>query len=176
MIFAETEIGGVWLVTLEPVEDHRGFFARTWCEREFAAHGLDDRWVQCSVSFNRQRGTLRGLHFQRAPHDETKLVRCTMGAIHDVVLDLRRDSPTFRKHAAVELSAVNRKMLYIPRGCAHGFQTLADDTEVFYQISAFYAPQHSAGVRWNDPAFGICWPCPDPILSDRDRSYPSFED
>jgi dTDP-4-dehydrorhamnose 3,5-epimerase len=99
-----------------------------------------------------------------------------MGAIHDVVLDLRRDSPTFRKHAAVELSAVNRKMLYIPRGCAHGFQTLVDDTEVFYQISAFYAPQHSAGVRWNDPAFGISWPCPDPILSDRDRSYPSFED
>jgi dTDP-4-dehydrorhamnose 3,5-epimerase len=175
MIFTETALKGVWRLTLQPTEDHRGFFARTWCEREFAAQGLVDRWAQCGISFNRRRGTLRGLHYQRPPHEETKLVRCTMGAIYDVVLDLRRDSPTFRKHVAVELSASNREMLYIPRGCAHGFQTLVDDTEIFYQISPAYAPDHAAGVRWDDPAFAISWPCPDSILSERDRSYPSFE-
>jgi dTDP-4-dehydrorhamnose 3,5-epimerase len=175
VIFVETEVKGVWLVTPEPAEDHRGFFARTWCEHEFAAHGLTERWVQCSISFNRQRGTLRGLHYQRAPHEETRLVRCTMGAIYDVVLDLRGESLTFGKHVAVELSAANRKMVYIPRGCAHGLQTLVNDSEVFYQMSAFYSPDHVAGVRWDDPAFEIPWPCPDPILSDRDRSYPSFE-
>ena len=175
MTFAETELEGVWLVTPEPQGDHRGFFARTWCEREFAAHGLTDHYVQCSVSFNTRRGTLRGLHYQRAPHEEAKIVRCTMGAIYDVVLDLRRGSPTFKKHVAVELTASNHRMLYIPKGCAHGFQTLVDDTEVFYQISAFYAGDHAAGVRWNDPAFGVWWPCEDPILSDRDRSYPDFE-
>ena len=176
MTFTETELKGVWLVSPEPAADDRGFFARTWCEREFAAHGLTARWVQCNLSFNRRRGTLRGLHYQRAPHEETKLVRCTMGAIYDVVLDLRRDSATFRKHVAVELSASNRQMLYIPEGCAHGFQTLVDDTEVFYQMSAFYAPDHAAGVRWDDPAFGISWPVSDPILSGRDRRFPSFEE
>jgi len=175
MIFTETALKGVWRVTPQPTEDHRGFFARTWCEREFTAQGLPDRWAQCSISFNRWRGTLRGLHYQRPPHEETKLVRCTMGAIYDVVLDLRRDSPTFRKYVAVELSASNREMLYIPHGCAHGFQTLVNDTEIFYQISAVYAPDHAAGVRWDDPAVGIWWPCPDPIVSERDRSYPSFE-
>lgn len=174
MVFSETPLPGVWLVTPELQEDFRGFFARAWCEREFAAVGLVDRWVQSSISFNKKRGTLRGLHYQRAPHEEIKLVRCTMGAIHDVVVDLRRDSPGFRKHVAVELTADNRKTIYIPKGCAHGFQTLQDDTEVLYHMSEFHAPDHAAGVRWDDPAFGIAWPDRNPILSERDRSFPDF--
>ena len=175
MIFTETAVAGAWLVAPELAEDSRGFFARTWCECEFGARGLADRWAQCSISFNKQRGTLRGLHYQRPPHAEAKLVRCTVGAIYDVVLDLRRDSPTFLKHVGVELNASNRVMMYVPEGCAHGFQTLQDGTEVFYQISTSYAPEHAAGVRWDDPAFGISWPYPDPTVSDRDRSYPDFE-
>lgn len=174
MVFAETALPGVWLVTPELVEDVRGSFARVWCERELAAAGLNGRWVQCSISFNKKRGTLRGLHYQRAPHQETKLVRCTMGALLDVVVDLRPQSPTFKKHVTVELSAGNRKMIYIPEGCAHGFQTLQDDTEVLYHMSEFYAPDHGAGVRWNDPAFGIVWPDENPILSERDRNFPDF--
>lgn len=174
MTFEKTPLPGVWLVLPEPREDARGFFARTWCAREFAALGLVDRWVQSSVSYNRRRGTLRGLHFQRAPYEEVKLVRCTMGAIHDVVVDLRRDSPTFKQHVAVELTAENRKMLYIPGGCAHGFQTLQDATEVFYEMSQFYAPDHAEGVRWNDPAFGIAWPDDRPTLSERDRDLADF--
>lgn len=174
MIFAETAVAGVWTIAPERVEDHRGFFARTWCEREFAARGLADRWAQCSVSFNTRRGTLRGLHYQRAPHAEIKLVRCTAGALLDVVVDLRPESSTYLKHVAVELTASNRLMMYVPEGCAHGFQTLADGTEIFYQISVPYAPEHAAGVRWDDPAFGISWPNPDPIMSDRDREYPDF--
>jgi dTDP-4-dehydrorhamnose 3,5-epimerase len=174
VIFAETSVQGVWSIEPERVEDHRGFFARTWCAREFGARGLVDRWTQCSISFNARRGTLRGLHYQRAPHAEVKLVRCTAGAVYDVVLDLRPESPTYLKHVAVELSASRRLMLYIPEGCAHGFQTLEDGTEVFYQISAAYSPEHAAGVRWDDPAFGISWPYPDPIISDRDREYPDF--
>ena len=174
MIFTETAVDGAWLVAAEPVEDSRGFFARTWCEREFGSRGLADRWAQCSISFNHKRGTLRGLHYQRAPHAEAKLVRCTMGALYDVVVDLRPQSPSFKKHVGVELSATNRMMLYVPEGCAHGYQTLQDGTEIFYQISAFYAPDHAAGVRWDDPAFGISWPCPDPILSERDRGYLDF--
>ncbi len=172
MTITETALAGVWLVTPEPLEDFRGFFARTWCEREFRAAGLVDRWVQSSISYNKKKGTLRGLHFQRAPHAEVKLVRCTRGALHDVVVDLRRDSPTFKQHVAVELTADNRTMIYIPEGCAHGFQTLEDGTEVLYQMSQFYAPDHADGVRWDDPAFGIRWPLPDPLMSDRDRTYP----
>jgi dTDP-4-dehydrorhamnose 3,5-epimerase len=175
VIFTETSIRGAWLIVPEPARDSRGFFARTWCSREFAARELADRWVQCSISFNERRGTLRGLHYQRAPFGETKLVRCTMGTLYDVVLDLRPTSATFKKHVAVELSASNRQMIYVPEGCAHGFQTLEDETEVFYQISEFYRPEQAAGVRWDDPAFGISWPHPDPIVSDRDRSYPDFE-
>jgi dTDP-4-dehydrorhamnose 3,5-epimerase len=175
VIFTETAVAGAWLVTPEPAEDSRGFFARVWCEREFGARGLAGRWAQCSISFNKQRGTLRGLHYQHPPHGEAKLVRCTTGAIYDVVLDLRRDSPTFLKHAAAELNASNRLMMYVPEGCAHGFQTLQDGTEVFYQMSASYAPEHAAGVRWDDPAFGISWPYPDPTMSDRDRQYPDFQ-
>jgi dTDP-4-dehydrorhamnose 3,5-epimerase len=172
--FSETELPRVWVIVPEPVEDHRGFFARTWCEREFAARGIAGSWVQNSVSFNAKKGTLRGLHYQRAPHEEAKLVRCTSGKIYDVVVDLRPGSPSYKKHIAVELSAANRTMLYIPKGCAHGFQALEDSTEVFYQISEFYAPDHAAGARWNDPAFGIHWPCHDLIISDRDRAFPDF--
>lgn len=175
MLFSPTRLPGVWIVNPERQEDLRGFFARTWCEREFASVGIRDRWVQSSVSFNKKKATLRGLHYQREPHTEAKLVRCTMGRIHDVVLDLRRDTPTFKRHVAVELTATNRTMIYIPPGLAHGFQTLEDDTEVCYDISAFYAPDYGAGVRWNDPAFGIAWPIPDPILSERDRNYPDFD-
>lgn len=175
MVFSETRVRGVWLVAPEPREDFRGFFARTWCAREFAAAGIDDQWVQCSISFTKKRGTLRGLHYQRPPHEEAKLVRCTMGRIHDVIVDLRRQSPTFKQHVAVELSAANRSMIYVPKGCAHGFVTLEDDTEVFYQMSDDHAPDYATGVRWDDPAFGIVWPDRNPIMSDRDRTYPDFE-
>ena len=175
MLFSETALPGVWIIAPEPKEDFRGFFARTWCERDFAAAGIHERWVQSSISFTKEKGTLRGMHYQRPPHAEAKLVRCTMGRIHDVVLDLRPAAPTFRRHIAVGLSAMNRQMLYIPPGFAHGFQTLEDDTEVFYQMSEFHSPGHEAGVRWDDPAFGIVWPATDPILSERDRSYPDFD-
>jgi dTDP-4-dehydrorhamnose 3,5-epimerase len=174
VLFSETAVPGVWIVTPEPKEDFRGFFARTWCDREFAAVGICEQWVQSSISFNKKKGTLRGMHYQRPPYAEAKLIRCTMGRIHDVVLDLRRDTPTFKRHIVIELSAMNRNMVYIPHGLAHGFQTLEDDTEVLYQMSEFYAPGHDAGVRWNDPAFGIVWPESDPILSERDSSYPDF--
>jgi dTDP-4-dehydrorhamnose 3,5-epimerase len=174
VIFTPTALPGVWVVAPEPVEDVRGFFVRTWCLREFADHDLDARWVQSSVSFNKKKGTLRGMHFQRAPYEEVKLVRCVRGALYDVVLDLRSESPSYKRHVAVELSADNRKAVYVPAGVAHGFQTLADDTEIFYEISVPYTPSHAAGVRWNDPAFGIAWPDRDPIISGRDRSYPDY--
>jgi dTDP-4-dehydrorhamnose 3,5-epimerase len=174
MIFVETALPGVWVVTPELREDARGFFARTWCEREARDAGLNERWVQSSLSHTKTKGTLRGLHFQRAPYEEIKLVRCTIGAIFDVVVDLRRESPTFRKHVTVELSAENRLQIYIPRGCAHGYQTLVDGVEVFYQMSEGYSAEHADGVRWDDPAFGISWPGADPIMSERDRRYPDF--
>ena len=174
MIFTEAGLRGVWLVTPEQREDFRGFFARTWCDQEAAAHGLTDRWVQSSLSYTKSRGTLRGLHFQRAPHEEVKLVRCTAGAIFDVVVDLRPTSPTFKKHFAVELTAENRVAIYIPRGFAHGYQTLTDGVEVLYQMSEFYAPEFAAGVRWDDPVFRIAWPESNPIIAERDRSYPDF--
>jgi dTDP-4-dehydrorhamnose 3,5-epimerase len=174
VLFSETAVPGVWIVTPEPKEDFRGFLARTWCDREFEAVGICQQWVQSSISFNKKKGTLRGMHYQRPPYAEAKLIRCTRGRIHDVVLDLRRDTPTFKRHIVIELSAMNRNMVYIPHGLAHGFQTLEDDTEVLYQMSEFYAPGHDAGVRWNDPAFGIVWPESDPILSERDSSYPDF--
>jgi dTDP-4-dehydrorhamnose 3,5-epimerase len=174
MIVTPTAVAGAFLVEIERLADHRGFFARTWCAREMEAHGLVSRLVQCSVSFNKTAGTLRGLHYQAAPHGETKLVRCTRGAIHDVVVDLRPDSPTFLRHLAVTLSAESRAAVYVPEGCAHGFQTLEDDTEVFYQMSAFHAPEHARGVRWDDPAFAIAWPPAERIMSARDASYPDF--
>lgn len=174
MIFQETALSGVWVITPEPREDHRGIFARTWCQREFTEHGLDPRLVQCSVSFNRRRGTLRGMHYQAPPHAEAKVIRCTRGAIWDVALDLRPDSSTFRRHVGIELSADNRAALYIPQGLAHGFQTLVDDTEVLYQMSEFYAPEAGRGIRFDDPAFAIPWPLEQPILLDRDRQYADF--
>lgn len=174
MIFHTTAVEGVFLIEPERIADERGFFARTWCGREFADHGLNPALAQCSVSFNHRQGTLRGMHFQVAPHAEAKLVRCTMGAIYDVALDLRPASPTFLRYVAAPLSAANRQMLYIPEGCAHGFLTLEDNTEVLYQISADYAPQAARGVRWNDPAFGIVWPDEVRVIAERDRTYPDF--
>jgi dTDP-4-dehydrorhamnose 3,5-epimerase len=171
--FTVTPVGAV-VVEPERRADARGFFARSYCAREFEAHGLDPRVAQCNISFNPRRGTVRGMHFQRPPHAEAKLVRCTAGALWDVALDLRRQSPTFCRHFAVELSAENRKMLYLPEGFAHGYQTLADDTEVFYQVSAAYAPDHAGGVRWDDPAFDITWPLPVTMIAERDRTYPDF--
>lgn len=174
MIFVETALRGAFVIEPEPVEDSRGFFARTWCEREMREQGMETKLVQCSISFNKARGTLRGMHFQAPPCEETKIVRCTRGSIHDVILDLRQGSPTFKRHIEVTLSAANHRMLYVPKNFAHGFLTLEDSTEVFYQISEFYSPEHSRGVRWNDPAFGIDWPFPPSVMSDRDRSYPDF--
>jgi dTDP-4-dehydrorhamnose 3,5-epimerase len=174
VIFLPTALPGAFVVEMEKREDARGFFARSWCVREFEEHGLNPRLVQCNVSLNRAKGTLRGMHYQVAPFAEAKLVRCPRGAIHDVILDLRPDSPAYLGHVAVELSDANHRMLYVPEGCAHGFQTLADDTEVFYQMSEFYSPEHARGVRWDDPAFGLPWPSDERIIADRDRAYPDF--
>ena len=174
MRIGPTPIGGVMLVELEPLGDERGFFARSFCAGEFAAAGLDTRVAQCNVSHNARRATLRGMHWQEEPHAEAKLVRCTAGAIHDVVVDIRPGSPTFLRWAAFELTRDNRHALYVPPGVAHGFQTLADDSEVFYQMSVPYAPASARGARWDDPAFAIGWPLPSPIVSARDRGYPDF--
>lgn len=175
MIFAETRLKGAFIIEPERLEDERGFFARTFCQKEFAAHGLRTRFVQCSISFNKKKGTLRGMHYQVVPHEEAKLVRCTMGAIYDVIIDLRREAPTFRQWVGVELTAHNHRMLYVPEGMAHGFQTLEDDTEVFYEITEPYHPECAAGVRWDDDAFGISWPLAVSILSDKDRTYTDFD-
>jgi dTDP-4-dehydrorhamnose 3,5-epimerase len=174
MKFTETELAGAWFVDVEPHSDERGFFARTWCRREFEEHGIDSGFVQASVSYNRVAGTLRGMHFQRAPHDETKLVRCASGAIYDVIVDLRRESETYGRWLGVELSAANRRALLVPKGFAHGFITLADNSEVFYQISEFYTPGHAGGLRYDDPALGIEWPVPVRVINDKDRSWPDF--
>jgi dTDP-4-dehydrorhamnose 3,5-epimerase len=174
VIFTPTSLSGAYLIDAEPHTDARGLFARTWCREEFAALGLSTRVVQRSVSFNHTRGTLRGMHYQIAPFAETKLVRCTRGAVYDVIIDLRPDSPTFLQHAGVELTEENRRELYIPVGFAHGWQSLVDASEVEYQMSEAYSPAHARGVRWNDPAFGIVWPIGTPILHDRDASYPDF--
>ena len=175
MIFEETILKGAFLIKPERLEDERGFFARVWCRKEFDAHGLGTTLVQCNVSFNASKGTLRGMHYQAPPHEEAKLVRCTMGAIYDVIVDLRMNSPTYRRHVGEVLSAENRNMFYIPEGFAHGFITLEDRTEVFYQMSAFYDAESARGVRWNDPAFGILWPAEVTVISERDRNYPDFE-
>jgi dTDP-4-dehydrorhamnose 3,5-epimerase len=172
MKFTSVPLGGAHLVELEPVADERGFFARSWCAEEFRSYGLNPALAQCSLSFNKRKGTLRGMHYQAEPHAEVKLVRCTSGVIYDVILDLRPASPTYCKWFAIELTAANRRMLYIPAGIAHGFQTLADDTEVFYQMSVNYHPESARGVRWNDPLFAIEWPVRDLIISERDRSFP----
>lgn len=174
MLLIPTPIPGAYVIEPERRADDRGFFARTFCAREFRANGLNPEMVQCSVSFNLQRGTLRGMHWQEEPHAEDKLVRCSMGAIYDVIIDLRQDSPTFLQHHSVELTQENRLAFYVPRGCAHGFQTLMNNTEVFYQMTQYYAPEAARGARYDDPAFGIAWPEPVQMISDRDRTYPDF--
>lgn len=175
MIFTKTELKGAFVIKPERHADERGFFARTWCADEATAHGINPAVVQCNISFNTRKGTLRGMHYQAPPVQEAKLVRCTGGAILDVIIDLRPDSPTYTRHVAVELTADNRKMLYVPEDFAHGFLTLEDDSEIFYQMSCAYSPGHGRGVRWNDPAFAIDWPDSDPILNERDATYPDFE-
>jgi len=175
VVFTETKLKGAFILTPERVEDERGFFARLWCAQEFEEHGLDSRLAQCSISFNKRKGTLRGMHYQVAPYEESKLVRCTRGAIYDVVLDLRPDSATFKQWVGVNLTADNREMLYVPRGCAHGFQTFTDESEVFYQISESYMPDFAAGVRWNDAAFAIKWPLEVAVISERDSNYADYQ-
>lgn len=176
MLFTKTDLNGAWLIAPEPMRDERGWFARTFCEREFAANGLETRFVQHSVSHNVKRGTLRGMHYQRAPHEEVKLVRCIQGAIWDVIIDLNPNSPTYRRWQGFELSAESGRQLYIPKGFAHGFQTLQDECMVGYLISEFYAPEASTGLRWNDPTFGIDWPLPVTVMSDKDKSWANFAD
>lgn len=175
MIFSETDLFGAFLIEPEFLADERGFFARVWCRREFADNALATEFVQSSISFSRARGTLRGMHFQRAPHEEDKLIRCTRGGIHDVIVDLRPDSPTFLRHAEATLTADNRMMLYVPKGFAHGFLTLEDRTEVTYSMSEYHQPEYAGGVRWDDPALGIEWPNEVRVISERDRAYPDFE-
>jgi len=172
MRFIETKLEGLWIVEPERREDERGFFARTYCRKEFGERGLCEEFPQCSTSFNRVKGTLHGMHFQKKPHGEIKLVRCTMGAIYDVTIDLRPGSPTLGQWVSRELTAENRVMMYVPKGFAHGFVTLEDHSEVFYQMSEFYHPESASGVCWNDPAFGIAWPFDDVVLSEKDRTWP----
>jgi len=175
MNFCETKIRGAFEIHPEFLNDERGFFARTWCKREFEAQGLTSQLAQCNISYNKIKGTLRGMHYQEAPHAEEKLVRCTRGAIYDVVVDLRPDSPTFKEWAGVVLDPEKRNMLFVPTGCAHGFLTLEDEAEVLYQMSEFYNAGASRGVRWDDPAFQIAWPESVRVISERDRTYPDFK-
>lgn len=171
MNFIETPFAGLFVVEIQPIADARGFFARSFCVREFAKLGLDPAVAQCNISFNEKAGTLRGLHYQASPYEEAKLVRCTRGSIYDVVVDLRRESPTYLKWYAVELNAEDHRMIFVPRGFAHGFQTLVDQSEVFYMMSEFYYSESARGLRWDDPLLGIEWPLANPILSEKDREY-----
>jgi dTDP-4-dehydrorhamnose 3,5-epimerase len=171
MIFTETKIKGVYLIEPELLNDERGFFSRTFCKDEFQKHGLETDIVQCNISYNKKKGTLRGMHYQVPPFEEVKIVSCTKGSIYDVVVDLRRDSPTYLHWHAEELSADSYRMLYIPKGCAHGFQTLKDNCVVYYQMSEYYHPECARGVRWNDPALGIVWSVPAGIISEKDKMY-----
>jgi len=175
MKFIETRLKGAYIIELDRIADERGFFARSWSQTQFADLGLSSRIVECSVSFNRTKGTLRGMHYQAAPHAEVKLVRCTAGAIYDCIIDLRRSSPTFKEWVAVELTAENHLALYIPEQFAHGFLTLADGSEVFYQMSEAHAPESARGLRWDDPALGIDWPGPIRVVNERDRTFADFE-
>jgi len=174
MIFEETKLKGAFIIEPERLEDERGFFARTFCQKEFENRGLNPKVAQCNISFNKQKGTLRGMHYQAAPYEEAKLVRCTKGAIYDVIIDLRPCSHTFKKWLAVNLTAENCRMLYIPEGFAHGFQTIETNTEVFYQMSEFYHPESARGIRWNDPVFGIEWRIENPIISTKDQQNSDF--
>ncbi|OQW35935.1 MAG: dTDP-4-dehydrorhamnose 3,5-epimerase [Nitrospira sp. SG-bin1] len=174
MIFTETALQGVFQIDLEPIQDERGMFARTWCQREFEVHGLAVTWVQSSISVNTHKGTMRGLHYQAAPNEEVKLVRCTVGAIYDVIVDLRPASPTYCQYVGIMLSADNRRAVYIPKDCAHGFLTLEQNSEVSYHMSEFFTPASSRGLRWDDPAFRIIWPEPIQVMSEKDRTWPAF--
>ncbi|MDQ7096254.1 dTDP-4-dehydrorhamnose 3,5-epimerase [Desulfosporosinus sp. PR] len=174
MIFSETPLVGAYLIDIEPIEDVRGFFARSFCKNEFTVHGLQSEFVQCNIASNYKKGTLRGMHYQLEPYAEVKLVRCIRGSIYDVVIDLREKSSTFKKWFSVELSAGNCKMLYVPEGFAHGYQTLTDDTEVFYQVSEFYQPNYERGIRWDDGNFDIQWPLQEKIISSKDRNWDIF--
>jgi dTDP-4-dehydrorhamnose 3,5-epimerase len=175
MKFAPTPLAGAFLIDIEKRGDDRGFFARAFCENEFSAQGLSSRFVQVNNSLSAFKGTLRGMHYQLAPKAETKLVRCIRGALWDVILDLRKESPTFGQYFGAELSAENRRMMYVPKGFAHGFITLEDDTEAFYFVDEFYAPANERGVRWNDPRFGIEWPLQPAVISDKDRDQKDFD-
>ncbi len=182
MIFTETPLSGAYILEIEPIEDERGFFARSFCRREFSTLGLNSDLVQCNISFNRKKGTLRGMHYQTFPYAEAKVIRCTRGIIYDVIVDLRPLSKTYKRWYALQLASPHPpwspdgyRMLYIPEGFAHGFQTLEDDTEVVYQISQYYSPETARGIPWNDPALQIAWPLSDPIISEKDRNYPIIE-
>lgn len=175
MIFNETKLKGAYVIDIEPIEDERGFFARSWCKNEFEKYGLNSSLVQCNISFNKKRGTLRGMHYQVPPFEEDKIVRCTKEAIYDVIIDLRPESETYNQWISVELTSENRKMIYIPKGFAHGFQTLKDNTEVFYQMSEFYHPECARGLRYNDMGFRIKWPIENKIISEKDKKYGDFE-
>ena len=175
MRFTPLALSGAWLVELEPISDERGFFARTWCAREFAEHGLNPQLVQCNISYNARKGTLRGMHWQAAPHSEAKVVRCLRGSIYDVLVDLRSDSPTFKRWVGVELDAQRRQALYIPEQLAHGFQTLTPDTELLYQMSVIHHPESARGLPWDDPSLAITWPdALTPVMSAKDRNWPSY--
>lgn len=174
MIFTELPLAGAFVIDLEPRRDDRGFFARAFCVKEFEQHGLETGIVQANLSQNERRGTVRGMHYQRAPHAEVKIVRCVSGAVFDAIIDLRPESPTHLRWTAVELTRDNRRMLYVPEGFAHGYQALEDDSEVLYLVTHFYSPEHEAAVRWNDPRFGIAWPIPDVILSPKDAAHPDY--
>ena len=174
MLFRETRIKGAYVIDLDFRADNRGFFARAWCQKEFQTQGLSTRLAQVNVSFNARKGTLRGMHFQLPPCQEAKVVSCTRGGIYDVIVDLRHDSPTYMQWVAVELTAGNRRLLYVPEGCAHGFQTLDDNSELLYLMSEFYSPEHARGARYNDPSFAIVWPLPAECLSEADRAWPDY--
>ncbi len=175
MIFTETRLKGAFIIEPELIKDERGFFARAFCRNEFISKGLNPDMVQCNISLNHKKGTLRGMHYQVQPYSEIKLVRCTSGSVYDVIIDFRPDSKTFKQWVGTELSASNHKMFYVPEGFAHGYQTLEDNTEVFYQVSSFYHPEAESGLRWNDPAFGIKWPIPVTTVSTKDASHPDWK-
>jgi len=174
VIFRESTLKGAYVIELDRLEDQRGFFARSFCRNEFEKCGLNTKWVQCNISYNKAKGTIRGLHYQMDPMAEIKLVRCTRGAVYDVIVDLRKESETFGKWFEVELSEKNYKAIYVPAGMAHGFQTLADNTELFYQMSEFYDFEKTGGIRWDDPTFGFKWPIKEKVISSRDLHFPRF--
>jgi dTDP-4-dehydrorhamnose 3,5-epimerase len=176
MIFTETSLKGAFVIEINKLGDERGFFGRSWCQKEIESHGLNSRVVQANTSFSAYKGTLRGMHYQKHPHEENKLIRCTRGSIYDVIVDLRQDSPTYKQWFGVELTADNYKMLYAPEKFAHGFITLEDNSEVTYLVTQFYSPDAESGVRYDDPVFGIQWPTKVSVISEKDRSHPDFNE